>query len=233
MAFAKRAISGSIVLCALWGWSLKTEAQRLVEIEYVPTKRAQIAIWISDANDVYLRTLMLTQSVALYGIGNRPGALQMNSGFRWPYGRREGVLPVWAHARMRAPGARPFRRVIFQDRVSEGHASRSSNDYSRDDHFCLSFNLATTQRDALDAVSCASVFNSDKGRYITEADVQRRYREPIEMAPGVPGVYLLDLYSLYPPRRDVRRCTEQGASITQMWTDLQAMREKSCQSSMQ
>lgn len=185
-------------------------AQRLVEIEFTPTRRAQIAVWLAREDGTYVRTLALTQSVSLYGIGNRPGALQMNSGFRWPYGRREGVLPVWAHARMAAPGARPFRRVIFQDRYSEGHASRSSSDFSRDDHFCLSFNNATTQRDALDAVTCASVFNSDKGRYITEADVAMGYREPAESAPGVSAPYLLGLDSLYPPRRDVRRCQDPG-----------------------
>ena len=185
------------------------EAQRVVEIEYTPTRRAQIAVWLAREDGTYLRTLSLTQAVSLYGIGNRPGAMQMNSGFRWPYGRREGVLPVWAHARVDA-GGDPFRRVIFQDRTSEGHASRSSSDYSRDDHFCLSFNNATTQRDALDAVSCASVFNSDKGRYVTDADVAAGYREPAESAPGVSEAALLGVDSLYPPRRDLRRCSDAG-----------------------
>jgi hypothetical protein len=190
------------------------QAQRVIDIEYTPTRRAQIAVWVTAEDGTYLRTLLLTQATSLYGIGNRPGAMQMNSGFRWPYGRREGVLPVWAHARLSAPGARPFRRVIFQDRLSEGHASRSASDFSRDDHFCLSFNNATTQRDALDAVSCASVFNSDKGRYITEADVAEGYREPAESGPGVSSSYALGLDSLYPPRRDVRRCTEPGCYDT-------------------
>ncbi|GAB4206271.1 MAG: hypothetical protein OHK0013_22770 [Sandaracinaceae bacterium] len=185
-------------------------AQRVLEIDYTPTRRAQIAVWITAEDGTYLRTLSLTQSVSLYGIGNRPGALQMNSGFRWPYGRREGVLPVWAHARASAPGAMPFRRVIFQDRLSEGHASRSASDFSRDDYFCLSFNAANSQRNALDAVSCASVFNSDKGRYITPEDVNAGYQEPAESAPGVSAPVRLDLDSLYPPRRDVRRCTSPG-----------------------
>ena len=70
----------------------------------------------------------------------------MNSGFHWPYGRREGVLPYWAHRRAAAPGASTFRRVIFQNRLSEGYASRTSNDQSRDEYFCLSFNTASTAR---------------------------------------------------------------------------------------
>lgn len=184
-------------------------AQRVIDVELRPTRRAQIAVWIADEDGTYLRTLALTQSVSLFGIGNRPGAMQMNSGFRWPYGRRESVLPIWAHARVEA-GNEPFGRVIFQDRTSEGYASRSSSDFSRDDHFCLSFNNAASQQDALDAVTCASVFNSDKGRYVTEADVAAGYHEPAESAPGVSAPYALSVQSLYPPRRDVTRCTAAG-----------------------
>jgi hypothetical protein len=185
-------------------------AQQVVRVEYTPTERAQIAIWLERADGTFLETVMLTQAVALRGIGNRPGASQMNSGFRWPYGRREGVLPVWAHRRASAPDAELFRRVIFQDRTSEGHASRSSNDHSRDDYFCLSFRQATTTRDALDAVSCASVFNSDKGRFATDADMAVSYFEPAEMGDGISMPRPLDRFSLYPPRRDVHQCIATG-----------------------
>ncbi len=180
-------------------------AQRIVQIHFTPAApRAQFAVWIESPEGAYLRTLALTQAVAYRGIGNRPGACEMNSGFHWPYGRREGVLPVWGHARASAPGAELFRRVIFQDRSSEGYASRTSEDSTRDDYFCLSFNQASTRQEALDAVSCASVFNSDKGRYITPDDIARGYSEPIDEEPGR---YALDAFSLYPPRRDVTRCT--------------------------
>ena len=152
----------------------------VLEVQYTPAPRAQIAIWIEREDGTFLRTLALTEAVAYRGIGNRPGASQMNSGYRWPYGRREGALPIWAARRASAPDARPFHRVIFQNRTSEGLASRTSNDQSVDRHYCLSFNQATTKRDALDAVSCASVFTSDKGRFITAADVANRYVEPYE-----------------------------------------------------
>lgn len=204
-------LSGAALLAAACGAlsPATAEAQRVIEVEYTPTGRAQIAIWVTDADGTYLRTLALTASVAFRGIGNRPGALQMNSGFHWPYGRREGVLPVWAHARAGAPDAQLFPRVIFQDRYSEGHASRSTNDYSRDDYFCLSFNAAAAQRDQLDAVSCASAFNSDKGRYLTTDDVTRGYAEPATVD-GAEVQVPLDLFSLYPPRRDAARCESAG-----------------------
>lgn len=197
-----------VIACTL-ALSSTASAQRVLTLEMVPTERAQIAVWIADAEGDYLATVALTQSVARRGIGNRPGASMMNSGYRWPYGRREGVLPIWAHARAEAPGAERFRRVIFQDRTSEGHASRSSDDSSRDDYYCLTFDAMDSSRDRLDAVSCASVFMSDKGRFVTEEDVAAEYFEPQQIA-GRGSRYLLDLESLYPPRRDVVRCAADG-----------------------
>src|SRR5262245_49298053 len=138
---------------------------RLATFRFVPTARAQIAIWLESADGTRFATVRLTEAVALRGIGNRPGASQMNSGYHWPYGRREGVLPIWAHRRAAAPGAETFHRVIFQNRTSEGWASRSSNDFSVDSYYCLSFQRAASSMDALDAVTCPSTFNSDKGRY--------------------------------------------------------------------
>jgi hypothetical protein len=183
------------------------ESRSVLEVQFTPTKYAQIAVWIEDAKGQFLATVGLTEAVATRGIGNRPGASQMNSGFRWPYGRREGALPVWAYRRASAPGAKQFRRVIFQNRVSEGLASRTSNDYSKDDYFCLSFDSSRAQKDALDAVSCASVFNSDKGRFLTQDDVDAGYHEPYEDVLTRAGrEQPLSLHSLYPARRDITTC---------------------------
>ena len=183
-------------------------SSRVLEFRFTPVRNAQLAVWIEDAKGMFLATVRLTEAVASRGIGNRPGASQMNSGFRWPYGRREGVLPIWGHRRLTAPGAKPFRRVIFQNRRSEGLASRTSEDYSRDEYFCLSFNNSASKKDALDAISCASVFNSDKGRFMTDADVASGYAEPYEdMAPPHAGrMQPLTAESLYPPRRDLKGC---------------------------
>lgn len=179
---------------------------RLLSIRYTPTKRAQVAIWIEAADGTFLQTILLTEAVALRGIGNRPGAMAMNSGFRYPYGRREGVLPIWAYSRAAAPGASLFPRVIFQNRW-EGYASRwsringvSGEDSSVDHYFCLSFDDA--KNDDIDATTCASVFNSDKGRFITQTDVDAAYAEPFQETPGVTIQRPLSLTSLYPMRRD-------------------------------
>lgn len=186
------------------------DAIRTLEFKFTPTARAQLALWIEKDDGSIFQTVRLTQAVSVRGIGNRPGAAQMNSGFRWPYGRREGVLPIWAHRRVAAPGQVPFQRVIFQDRKlsdgspGEGLASRTSNDSSQESYFCLSFSASTTQKEALDAVSCASVFNSDKGRFLKPEDVA--YAEPTQ-AGSVGMMRVLETTSLYPPRRDVLPCT--------------------------
>ncbi len=191
------------LLCALALLVSSTAASqtRVLRVAYTPTKRAQVAIWLERADGSFVLTIHLTEGVGLRGIGNRPGALQMNSGFRWPYGRREGVLPIWAHRRAAAPGAERFPMVIFQDRTSEGFASRTSEDSTVDNYFCLSFNTSAALD--VDATSCASVFNSDKGRFLTAADVQNGYAEPhgVSAATNVPRA--LPIESLYPPRRDL------------------------------
>jgi hypothetical protein len=188
---------------AFLGSASAQKSDRLLEFRFTPSRRAQIAIWIEDADGRFMETVALTSSVALRGVGNRPGALQMNSGFRWPYGRREGILPVWGHRRAGAPGAEPFPMVIFQDRSSEGFASRTSVDASSDSYFCLSFDQTTTTREALDAVTCASVFNSDKGRFLTDDDLRNQYSEPFVDVSGSESMRPLSQGSIYPPRRDV------------------------------
>jgi len=188
---------------------------RAVEFRFTPTARAQIALWIENADGTFMGTVRLTQAVGVRGIGNRPGASQMNSGFRWPYGRRLDALPIWAHRRAAAPGAAQFKPVIFQHRTSEGCASNAGcggSDSSTESYFCLSFKPETTRQDALDAVSCASVFSSDKGRYLTADDVAKGYAEPAEIG-GMGTMRQLDPVSLYPPRRDGAGCGSQAGCI--------------------
>jgi hypothetical protein len=180
--------------------------ERAIVLNFTPTERAQIAIWIEAADGTFLSTVGLTQAVSVRGIGNRPGAAEMNSGFHWPYGRREGVLPIWASRRAGAPGAMQFPRVIFQHRP-EGFASRTCEDSTHDAYYCLSFSADTTRKDALDAITCATPFNSDKGRIMRPADVTAGYDEPIAVG-AADSTRALSLNSLYPPRRDFVSCAD-------------------------
>ena len=191
--------------CLAWAANAQHAGAQVLELGYTPVARAQVAIWIEDSAGTYLATVALTEAVAYRGIGNRPGASQMNSGYRWPYGRREGALPIWAHRRASAPGATLFPRVIFQSRP-EGFASRLINDQSPDAYHCLQFDPSHATRDELDAVSCATKFSSDKGRYLTEGEARMGYGEPWEEG-GAAAMRSIPLMSVYPPRMDVVRCT--------------------------
>lgn len=207
--------SAFLAVSLLAGRAPAATPPRGVEFRFTPASRAQLALWIEKPDGTFMGTVRLTQAVSTYGIGNRPGASQMNSGFRWPYGRRLDALPVWAHRRAAAPGALLFKQVIFQHRRSEGCASNANcggADSSPDPYFCLSFMRGTTRKEALDAVSCATPFASDKGRYLTPQDVQRGYAEPVEV--NRTGVMRpLEPTALYPPRRDGAGCGLGAACI--------------------
>jgi hypothetical protein len=197
----------SAVVVALFCFCFSTVAraqQRTITIELTPTVRTQLAIWIESADGTIFQTLRLTDAIAYRGLGNRPGALQMNSGYHWPYGRREGALPIWAHRRFEATGV-TWRRVVFAGRTSEGDASRAGvaeAPNTADHYYCLSF----TGHETLDAVSCASVFMSNKGHFLTSDELAAGYAEPFEDMPGVGRMRQLSMDSLYPPRGDVM-CT--------------------------
>src|ERR1700712_5968467 len=57
----------------------------------------QIVAWVETPTGEFVSTVFITQQTGHYGIGNRPGRFDFNSGPNWPYGRRITVFPVWAH----------------------------------------------------------------------------------------------------------------------------------------
>src|SRR5437879_1617089 len=112
---SSRAVIAAALLLACLSPLPALAQQRTVTVELTPTIRTQLAIWIESSDGAMFQTLRLTDAVAFRGIGNRPGAQQMDSGYHWPYGRREGVLPIWAHRRFDATGL-AWQRVIYVDR---------------------------------------------------------------------------------------------------------------------
>jgi hypothetical protein len=121
-----------------------------------PDLGPQIAIWIERAADAsFVDTLMVTNATAIFGIGNRPGAWNLRSDPRFPYGRRPQALPVWAHAR-----GKTYPLVVMQNGM-EDHLGQHEDWSSPEPHFCRPM-LPT---EVVDAVTCPSgTFRSDKGR---------------------------------------------------------------------
>jgi hypothetical protein len=87
---------------------------RLARVQLTPEDGLQMAVWVEDAQGNFVSTLYVTQTTGSYGLGNRPGLPVMMSGVAWPYGRRDHVLPVWAHRR-----GVTYPVVVFQDGRSE------------------------------------------------------------------------------------------------------------------
>jgi len=128
----------------------------------------QIAVWIETADGSrFVDTLMVTNAVALYGIGNRPGRWDFRSGPRFPYGRRPMALPVWAHHR-----GQLYPQVVMGDGLDDSIAAHMQVS-SPEPHFCRPM----MQSEVLDAVTCPSgLFRSSKG--VFDATAPKSYYPP-------------------------------------------------------
>jgi hypothetical protein len=155
------------------------EGDILLEFHYYPVPNAQIAIWLEDADGNFVRDVLVTQATGRLGIGNRPGRWDFLSSWRFPYGPRTGVLPVWAHAR-----GRTYPKLIFHDDDPADLESLGwhENTSSPEPYFCRPLTASEHQTIATDTMTCPSpaTFQSDKGKFS-----------------------LLGETSVYPPRNDL------------------------------
>jgi hypothetical protein len=118
----------------------------------------QIAVWIEDANGVMVSngTAMVTAATSVRGIGNRPGIWNFLSGPKFPYGKRQMALPIWAHAR-----GELYDTVMMQNDQEDWlgwHEPHSSEE----DYFCRPLMPSEIK---VDAITCPTKFNSAKGKF--------------------------------------------------------------------
>src|SRR5262249_44435136 len=92
------------------GPAREASACRVIEVNYTPAAEPQVVIWVEDAAGGFVDTLYMPQDTGRYGLGHRPGMMEFNSEFEWPYGRRESVFPVWAHRR-----GVSYPKIVFQN----------------------------------------------------------------------------------------------------------------------
>lgn len=116
----------------------------------------QIAVWIESADrTLFIDTMMVTNLTAARGIGNRPGLPAFVSSPKFPYGKRQMSLPIWAYAR-----GVLYPTVVFQD-TNEDRIGFHESCSSPDGYYCRPMR----SEDIVDAVTCPSPnFNSSKGR---------------------------------------------------------------------
>lgn len=141
---------------------------RVLDVDYLPAAGANpdptlnmplsVVAWLETPSGEFVDTIYITDQVGIYGLGNRPGRFDFNSGPAWPYGRRITTFPVWAHRHgMDWPG------VIFQDNYDDGlsHATQIS---SKERHY---FRPMQRNESMWDAETRSSSFGpfTDKGTF--------------------------------------------------------------------
>jgi hypothetical protein len=167
----------------------------------------QIVVWVETPDGQYVDTIFITQQIGRFGLGNRPGRFDFNSGPMWPYGRRITTFPVWAHKH-----GYTFDVVEFQNapdnpfdcfsatggdypNCGENNLSHPFSQSSQEPHFCQPLMPSDAKwTRAADAMTCATTAFTDKGKF----------------APAAPGNTPA---SLYPPRTDLTRTTSDSPSV--------------------
>jgi hypothetical protein len=147
-------------------------ACRVVSVDFTPGGIAasssgpeidpQIVAWIEKPPAAgasvgeFVKTIYITQQTGRYGIGNRPGRYDFNSGPNWPYGRRITVFPVWAHRH-----GLTFPQLEYQS-GTDNDLSKMAAQSSTEVHFCRPLQ---TKEAAWDAATCPSAVWTDKGKF--------------------------------------------------------------------
>ncbi len=167
----------------------------------------QIVAWVETPAGVYVDTAFITAQTGSFGLGNRPGRFDFNSGPNWPYGRRITVFPVWAHRH-----GLTWDEVIFQNSDDE-NLSHPFNDSSKEVHYCRPL-----RRDeaAWDAFSCASQAFTDKGILSTTSKSVYPPRNDIARANGDDPI--VDMFDPLNPFDTVSQATPPaGTFATLSW----------------
>jgi hypothetical protein len=192
---------------------LVNEECSVVSVGFRPEKREdlppgenlppQIVVWVEKPDGTYVDTIFITKETGSYGLGNRPGRADFNSGPLWPYGRRLAVFPVWAHRH-----GRTWEEVHFQN-GDENNLSHPFNQSSRDPHYCRPMTSTEPEWDALSCASPNAVF-TDKGVFAGGTSYYPP-RHDVARAPGMDSESV-DLYPMDNPFDAVSQATPQFSS---------------------
>lgn len=159
------------------------EKDVLLEFHFQPVPNAQIAIWLETPDGKFVQDVFVTQATGTLGIGNRPGRSDFLSSWRFPYGPRPGVLPVWGHAR-----GRNYPKLVFHDDSPSDQNSLGwhENASSPEPYFCRPLSATEHETISMDTMTCPSpaVFQSDKGRFTSETSVYPPRSDLVEFEDG-------------------------------------------------
>ncbi len=182
--------------------------------------RPQVVVWIEDAAGNYVDTIYITRETGTFGLGNRSGRFDFNSGPLWPYGKRITTFPVWSHVakpELAASGTYPFPEVDFQN-GDESDLSHVSSESSTEAHFCRPLESSGPDEPYWDAGTCATGHaDTDKGRFSTTNTTGYPPRVDIAREIGVDSADV-DMFPLMNPFDAVSQATpENGLQSVITW----------------
>lgn len=136
----------------------------LLEFHFQPVPNLQIAIWLERPDGTFVDDVFVTQATGKLGIGNRAGRWDFLSSWRFPYGPRPQVAPVWAHRRGKTYPSITFHDDDDADQDSLGWHENSS---SPENYYCRPLTEGEHATISTDSMTCPSpaTFQSDKGRF--------------------------------------------------------------------
>jgi hypothetical protein len=191
-----------------------------VSVDFVPTDALQIVAWLERPDGTYVDTLYITSKTGRYGMGNRPGRPDFNTGSAladvFPYGRRIQTFPVWAHRH-----GIEFPLVVFQN----GDENNLSHPFAQSSPeapppYCRP--MTPTERE-FDTGTCASAAYTDKGMLSSTQTTGYPPRSDLERQVGVdaPAVEMFRALNRFDA---VSRATPVGGSpATATWAAPQAV----------
>jgi hypothetical protein len=217
------------LLCLIPSVALADD-NRCVDVQFTPTEKLQIVAWVETTTGQYVDTLYITQQTGSFGLGNRPGRFDFNSGPLWPYGRRITTFPVWSHRHGIAfpyvmfqddvnPDNTPFQDPFYCDSLPSNTAggcgeyglSHPFNQSSRDAHFCQPLQ---EHEGGWDAGTCATTAYTDKGRFSTDLSFSTGYPPRTDLARTTNDSTSVELYKMMNPFDAVSQPTPIGGSAT-------------------
>ena len=198
----------ALALAPLVAWSPIVRAEgncTTVDVDFFPAETSgnafapQLVAWIEKPDGTFYDTVFITQQTGTFGLGNRPGRFDFNSGPNWPYGRRVTVFPVWSH---RQP--LEWSQVMFQN-GEEDNLSHPFNESSNEMHFCRPLINGGNDKTQWDTMTCASQVYTDKGKMHASEVV--RYPPRNDVVRGAPDDPIVDMYGTLNPFDAVSKAT--------------------------
>jgi hypothetical protein len=214
----------SVVAVLVLAATAQADPVRCVDTQFTPADHLQIVAWIEDAGGTFKDTVFITQQTGTFGLGNRPGRFDFNSGPLWPYGRRITTFPVWSHRNGFA-----FPSVLFQnDRAEsptlcatlspsdpaylscgENQLSHSSDKSSSEAHYCRP---RVPTEPSFDSLTCASPAFTDKGRFSLDPTMITGYPPRADLTPTPLDSSSVGLYAAMNPFDAVSQPTPIGGA---------------------